>query len=58
MAPPSSRVMEVREFVPAAEIDLVYLDTSYYVAPEAAGEKLYTLLYEVLPRSSHGAPAQ
>ncbi|MGA2145967.1 MAG: Ku protein [Bryobacteraceae bacterium] len=58
MAPPSSRVMEVREFVPAAEIDPVYLDASYYVAPEAAGEKPYTLLYEVLRRSSHAALAQ
>lgn len=36
MAPPSSRVMEVREFVPTAEVDPVYLDASYYVVPEAA----------------------
>ncbi|MGB9456919.1 MAG: Ku protein [Bryobacteraceae bacterium] len=36
MAPPSSRVMEVREFVPTAEVDPVYLDASYYVVPEDA----------------------
>ena len=29
LAPRSSRVMEVQEFVPAAEIDPVYLDGSY-----------------------------
>ena len=58
MAPPSSRVMEVREFVPAAEIDPVYLDASYYVVPEAAGEKPYTLLYEALRRSAYAAVAQ
>jgi non-homologous end joining protein Ku len=29
----------------------VYLDASYYVAPERAGEKPYTLLYEALRRS-------
>jgi DNA end-binding protein Ku len=58
MAPPSSRVMEVREFVPIAEIDPVYLDASYYVVPETAGEKPYTLLYEVLRRSGHAAVAQ
>ena len=58
MAPPSSRVMEVREFVPAAEVDPVYLDASYYVVPEPAGEKAYTLLYEALRRSSYAALAQ
>ncbi|MGB9456792.1 MAG: Ku protein, partial [Bryobacteraceae bacterium] len=58
MAPPSSRVMEVREFVPIAEIDPVYLDASFYVVPETAGEKPYTLLYEVLRRSGHAAVAQ
>ena len=58
MAPPSSRVMEVREFVPAAEVDPVYLDASYYVVPEAAGERPYTLLYEALRRSSYTALAQ
>ena len=58
MAPPSSRVMEVREFVPTAEIDPVYLDASYYVVPETAGEKPYTLLFEALRRSGHAAVAQ
>src|ERR1700674_4609741 len=51
MVPRSSRVMDVLEFVPAAEVDPVYLDTSYYVVPERAGEKPYTLLYEALRRS-------
>ena len=32
-------MMEVPEFVPEAEVDAVYLDASYYVAPERAGEK-------------------
>src|ERR1700680_2313546 len=39
MVPRSSRVMEVLEFVPAAEVDPVYLDASYYVVPDRAGEK-------------------
>jgi DNA end-binding protein Ku len=58
MAPPSSRVMEIREFVPTAEVDPVYLDMSYYVEPETAGEKPYTLLYEALRRSAYTALAQ
>jgi len=58
IAPRSSRVMEVLEFVPEAEVDPVYLDASYYVAPERAGEKPYTLLYEVLRRTAQAALAQ
>ena len=58
IAPPSSRVMEVQEFVPGAEIDPVYLDASYYVIPDGAVEKPYTLLYEALRRSGYAALAQ
>ena len=58
MAPRSSRVMEVLEFVPEAEVDPVYLDASYYVVPERAGEKPYTLLYEALRRSGYVSIAQ
>src|ERR1700680_37319 len=58
MAPRSSRVMEVLEFVPEAEVDPVYLDASYYVVPERAGEKPYTLLYEALRRSGYVRIAQ
>jgi DNA end-binding protein Ku len=58
ISPRSSRVMEVLEFVPEAEVDPVYLDASYYVAPERAGEKPYTLLYEALRRTGQAALAQ
>ena len=58
MAPRSSRVMEVLEFVPEAEVDPVYLDASYYVVPERAGEKPYTLLFETLRRTGQAALAQ
>jgi DNA end-binding protein Ku len=58
ITPRSSRVMEVLEFVPQAEVDPVYLDASYYVAPERAGEKPYTLLYEALRCTAQAALAQ
>ena len=58
ITPRSSRVMEVLEFVPEAEVDPVYLDASYYVAPQRAGEKPYTLLYEALRRTGQAALAQ
>ena len=59
IAPRSSRVMEVLEFVAASEVDPVYLDASYYVMPDGAVEKPYTLLYEAFrlrrPRSVDSA---
>ena len=42
IAPHSSRVMEVLEFVAIAEIDPVYLDASYYVVPDGSLEKPIT----------------
>ena len=56
--PASSRVMEVLEFVPAAAVDPVYLEASYYVVPETAGEKPYALLFEALRSSGYVSIAQ
>jgi DNA end-binding protein Ku len=50
--------MEVLEFVPAAEVDPVYLDASYYVVPEAAGLRPYTLLFQTMRQSGAVALAQ
>ena len=40
--------MEILEFVESKEIDPVYLESSYYMAPEGGGEKAYALLFEAL----------
>jgi DNA end-binding protein Ku len=56
--PRSARLMEVLQFVPAAQVDPVYLDASYYVVPEAAGQLPYTLLFQALRRSGYVAIAQ
>ena len=56
--PRSARVMEVLEFVAAAEVDPVYLDTSYYILPETAGLRPYTLLFEAMRRGGVVALAQ
>ena len=58
IAPRSSRVMDVLEFVALDEVDPVYLDASYYVVPDGEVEKPYTLLYEALRRTSYAAIAQ
>lgn len=53
VAPQTAKVMEIQEFVKSSEVDPVYLDTSYYMAPEDAGEKPYALFFEALKRSGY-----
>ena len=45
--------MEILEFVKVDEVDPVYMDTSYYLQPDEAGEKPYTLLFEALKRTGY-----
>jgi DNA end-binding protein Ku len=52
-APPSSRTMEILEFVKTDQVDPVYYESSYYMAPDDAGEKPYALLFEALRRTGH-----
>jgi DNA end-binding protein Ku len=51
VAPASSKSMEILEFVKSDEVDAVYFESSYYMAPDDAGEKPYALLFEALKRS-------
>ena len=51
VAPQSAKVMELLEFVPTDQVDPIYLETSYYMAPDEAGEKPYALLFDALKRS-------
>lgn len=53
MQPKTARVMEILEFVKADEVDPVYLETSYYLQPEDAGEKPYTLLFEAMRKTGY-----
>jgi DNA end-binding protein Ku len=53
VAPPSSKTMEILEFVKSDEVDAVYFESSYYMAPDDAGEKPYALLFEALRRSNY-----
>jgi DNA end-binding protein Ku len=52
-APQTAKVMEIQEFVKADQVDPVFLESSYYVAPEEGGEKPYALLYEALRQSQY-----
>src|SRR2546423_12798056 len=46
--PPTEKVMEILQFVKGDDIDPIYFESSYYVAPEASGQKPYALLLEAL----------
>lgn len=45
---PSSKAVEMTDFVQADEIDPRYFDTPYYLVPQKGGEKPYALLREAL----------
>ena len=56
--PASAKTMEVLEFVKASEVDAVYFESSYYMAPDDAGEKPYALFFEALKKSGYLAIAK
>src|ERR1051326_5581198 len=52
MAPKTAKTMEVLEFVKSSDVDPIYFESSYYLAPDEAGQKPYALLFEAL-RETH-----
>src|SRR5438270_5277205 len=58
VAPKTARVMEILEFVKADQVDPIYLEASYYVAPDEGGEKAYALLFTALKDSGYYAVAK
>ncbi len=53
VAPKTAKVMEIQEFVKAGDVDPVFLESSYYMAPDEGGEKPYALLFEALRQSDY-----
>src|SRR5215471_6741111 len=58
VAPKTAKVMETLEFVKAEQVDAIYLESSYYVAPDDGGEKAYALLFTALKESGYYALAK
>lgn len=58
VAPKTAKIMEILEFVKSAEVDPIYLESSYYVAPDEGGEKPYALLFQALKESKFYALAK
>ena len=53
VAPSTAKVMEILEFVKGEQVDPIYFETSYYMAPDEAGEKPYALLFDALKRTGY-----
>src|SRR5437868_8388265 len=53
VAPSTAKVMEILEFVKSDQVDPIYLETSYYMAPDEGGEKAYALLFTALKDSGY-----
>src|SRR5262249_4625399 len=53
LRPRTSAELEITEFVKVGEIDPLYYETSYYIVPEAGGEKAYNLLFATLKETGH-----
>jgi DNA end-binding protein Ku len=55
ITPKTSTEMQIVEFVRFNEIDPVYLETSYYLAPDQTGEKAYALLFKGMEETGYAA---
>jgi DNA end-binding protein Ku len=56
--PDSTRTIEIEEFVDLADIDPVFYDAAYYVAPGKASEKPYALLVRAMEEQGKVAIAR
>lgn len=51
----SSRAIDVVQFVDAAKVDPIYLETSYYIAPQVDLERAYSVLLKALQNTKKAA---
>ena len=58
LLPPTAREIDVREFVKPVEIEPVFIDSTFFVMPNRAGQQAYALLLEALCRSGLVGVAQ
>ena len=56
--PKTTQTIEIEAFVPVEDIELIYLERPYYVAPINKGAKVYALLREILLKNKKAAIAR
>jgi DNA end-binding protein Ku len=54
----ANKLIEITEFVPAAQVDPVYFDSPYYLGPDKGGDKAYALLVRAMQESGRAALAK
>ena len=58
IAPATARTMEIVQFVRDKEVDPIYFESSYYVAPDEAVSKPYELFLQALTEAQYSAIAK
>lgn len=58
VAPPTASTMQILQFVRMEEVDPIFLEKSYYVAPEQAVSRPYALLLEAMKQTGYDAIAK
>jgi DNA end-binding protein Ku len=56
--PKTAKAMEILEFVKSSEVDPIYFESSYYLMPEEAGKRPYSLLSKALEQTEFVAIAK
>jgi DNA end-binding protein Ku len=54
----ASKIIDIAEFVPLAEVDPIYFEKTYYLGPDKGGEKAYRLLADAMEKSGQVALAK
>ena len=54
----ASRMIDIAEFVPLAQVDPIYFEKTYYLGPDKGGEKAYRLLTDAMTKSKRVALAK
>src|SRR3989441_2122788 len=54
----TSRMIDIAEFVPLAQVDPIYFEKTYYLGPDKGGEKAYRLLTDAMVKSGRVALAK
>lgn len=53
-----SNSIEIKEFIPLAKVDRIYLEKAYYLGPDKGGDRPYRLLAEALEKTGRAALGQ
>src|SRR5215475_3066019 len=54
----ASKMIDIAEFVPLAQVDPIYFEKTYYLGPDKGGEKAYRLLADAMTKAGRVALAK